>query len=984
MKESSLDHQDSMMSTKSIDRHGAPKVTSFFPPTSHLEEDGEVHTYSFTARIWLVLEDPSMGQAAKWMSIIMMLLILMSCVGFIIESMPSSQVIYDPKDHLDAAKYGIPGYADGDKSHECDLVKFKCNLCWDDHDDMAITEGECSRCTSLGSTLEELSTQSVRVCQPQGQPVFTTIEAFCIYCFTLDYILRILCVGSVSPMKWGGDPEKIKSIPAKIYKYATGAMNVIDLVAIMPFWLEMAVGGNVPLGFLRVLRLARVFRIFKLGKYNEGMSLFARTLHASIPALTLLCFFVLIGVVLFGSIIYFVEGGQYTVDPDICPAELNYACFTRENDYNGGSREPTPFISIPFSFYWVMVTMTTVGYGDQFPLTGLGKFITILCMLCGILTLALPITVLGSNFTAEYEKMHGGSEDNEDKESEEKFWEHFASLVATSMTADGDGLDKVNTGSTRARLKSMILEQTTLAAQLEQEQISSNSSSRSLGVRKTNFPEGSTDSVITSLEATIRQLQATVASLKSAGGDMVVEDIISPSNSLSPSPFEANDDGQKLTVMSKYAVQGRMLEPEVTNRVKREPIDLSGEGVLPTYFDIFTPKKLKNKKQFHFSPNITPREDSITAVEKGGEGNALDLDAVEKLVMKEGDESEQMQSNTPTVHLGGHTLDLRSSKAKSKLARLGKSMRWGQSLSAVARSRQMKSHGQTHRQLDFQVVAVSGFDCEDKSILDASKLSFTVAAGASQFETSPKSITGGVIEFGESFTYAVPLSTHSSDIMVKNLEFIAHLGTEVIGTAVVPLSSVCGSNVEYRVSPTGNYYLRTRQTTVIDGHKAVLSGNGRLILKMEWNDTSPKEHKYGTSFAKLLHMGQKWGENIDAKTSYREQPMYPRFDTARGKRKISAHRILVEDAGERFLFEESSRETDDSCIGEIKKFDFPDTLSSTQCSTSPTQSPGRSDTDNSDNGNVTMTTSKMYEKRAKEARDRELRASLIDNFLHNN
>ncbi|KAM9751291.1 potassium voltage-gated channel subfamily A member 10 [Menidia menidia] len=163
-------------------------------------------------------------------------------------------------------------------------------------------------------------------------------------------------------------------------------MNVIDIISIIPYFVTLITelvttpvessGQNMSLAILRIIRLVRVFRIFKLSRHSKGLQILGQTLKASMRELGLLIFFLFIGVILFSSAIYFAE-----VD------------------------EPnTQFVSIPDGFWWAVVTMTTVGYGDMCPITMGGKIVGTLCAIAGVLTIALPVPVIVSNFNYFYHR----------------------------------------------------------------------------------------------------------------------------------------------------------------------------------------------------------------------------------------------------------------------------------------------------------------------------------------------------------------------------------------------------------------------------------------------------------------------------------------------------------------------------------------------------------------------------------------------------
>ncbi|XP_060507678.2 potassium voltage-gated channel subfamily A member 7 [Panthera onca] len=201
---------------------------------------------------------------------------------------------------------------------------------------------------------------------------FFMVETLCICWFSFELLVRL----ATCPSK------------AAFFK---NVMNLIDFVAILPYFVALGTelarqrGVGQPamsLAILRVIRLVRVFRIFKLSRHSKGLQILGQTLRASMRELGLLIFFLFIGVVLFSSAVYFAEA----------------------------DREDSHFTSIPESFWWAVVTMTTVGYGDMAPVTVGGKIVGSLCAIAGVLTISLPVPVIVSNFSYFYHRETEGEE----------------------------------------------------------------------------------------------------------------------------------------------------------------------------------------------------------------------------------------------------------------------------------------------------------------------------------------------------------------------------------------------------------------------------------------------------------------------------------------------------------------------------------------------------------------------------------------------
>lgn len=233
---------------------------------------------------------------------------------------------------------------------------------------------------------------------------FFIIETACIIWFVFEIIVRFL----VCPSK---------------RKFLNNLMNVIDLISIIPYFVtvitELAAvthnntgGQNMSLAILRIIRLVRVFRIFKLSRHSKGLQILGQTLKASMRELGLLIFFLFIGVILFSSAIYFVE----VDDPN------------------------TQFVSIPDGFWWAVVTMTTVGYGDMCPITLGGKIVGTLCAIAGVLTIALPVPVIVSNFNYFYHR----ETEQEDKKTISEESQKLGSVIKHGSNSS---LNKINENS---------------------------------------------------------------------------------------------------------------------------------------------------------------------------------------------------------------------------------------------------------------------------------------------------------------------------------------------------------------------------------------------------------------------------------------------------------------------------------------------------------------------------------------------------------
>ena len=209
------------------------------------------------------------------------------------------------------------------------------------------------------------------------------MEVCSIAWFTVVYVLRLF------------------SCPSK-FDFAKSPLNWLDILAILPFYMDLVLKNTKPyLTILRFFRTIRIVRIFKISRYFQGLFALGRAVSASAGELLLLCLMLATFVVLFSSLVYFTD-----------------SCATKEECE--ANKDDNQFDSVIAGFWWSIVTMSTVGYGDYVPKSTLGKIVGVFCALMGILVIALPFPIIVSRFNYYYELEKSGKS-LEEGEYEEEF-----------------------------------------------------------------------------------------------------------------------------------------------------------------------------------------------------------------------------------------------------------------------------------------------------------------------------------------------------------------------------------------------------------------------------------------------------------------------------------------------------------------------------------------------------------------------------------
>lgn len=189
--------------------------------------------------------------------------------------------------------------------------------------------------------------------------ILLSFNVFSIIIFSVEYLMRLYVSDLTHP-----SGNRLKSA----FKFIFSAHGIIDLLALIPFYLPLLI--KIDLRFLRILRLTRFLRVLKINRYNNSLNLIASVIKEKRPELIVTGFVTFLILLLASFMMYYAESEQ----------------------------QPEVFPNILFAFWWAVATLTTVGYGDVYPVTAVGKFLSGVIAILGIGIVALPTGLISAGF----------------------------------------------------------------------------------------------------------------------------------------------------------------------------------------------------------------------------------------------------------------------------------------------------------------------------------------------------------------------------------------------------------------------------------------------------------------------------------------------------------------------------------------------------------------------------------------------------------
>jgi len=275
--------------------------------------------------------------------------------------------------------------------------------------------------------------------------------------FTIELVSRATCCPDKHVFFYKGPASKIM-------------LNWIDVLVVVPFWVEeimlyaaggSAGGGN--LTFIRLLRLGKGVRLVKLGRQSRGITMLSASLGSSADALQLFLLILALCVTMCSCILYFLSRGKWDKQdemyyrsydmggfnyddgtPELYDMDCWYSNYTGLNTTRDDcERYPSVFQSVPHCFWFTVVSLMTVGYGEILPITYIGQMIGAVTVLVGIVTLVLPLSIIQSSFVDERRKMKAEA-------TEEKNYLAIRSFIEASPMPQDDN-DKMNEARKKRR-----------------------------------------------------------------------------------------------------------------------------------------------------------------------------------------------------------------------------------------------------------------------------------------------------------------------------------------------------------------------------------------------------------------------------------------------------------------------------------------------------------------------------------------------------
>lgn len=303
-------------------------------------------------------------------------------------------------------------------------------------------------------------TDCVAVCEPQAVWILSELEKICVAIFATEVTLRLVLAHKVriqlrdwgwlqwfitgvsleaeergagssiwanSPRVQSAQPEDMEFVEkaqkhkqmgaiARTYTYFMKPTTLLDVFSVAPYFVELMISPTgiartfPELIILRSLRLMRILRIFKLGKHGRTAQMLFRVLQSSVSSMFVLSLLVMMTLFISGTLVWLCEKGQWM--PADHPFLVGMGIEGRDAFVRNVALlddfpvwEESPFRSIPHCWWWAVVTITTVGYGDHFPTSRSGKVVGAVTAIVGVVILAMPIGVIGNNFAKELNKL---------------------------------------------------------------------------------------------------------------------------------------------------------------------------------------------------------------------------------------------------------------------------------------------------------------------------------------------------------------------------------------------------------------------------------------------------------------------------------------------------------------------------------------------------------------------------------------------------